>query len=115
MSVGGGVPPGRDWSWLRTCSSPLPQSQARRSPPKGVRSEVLVMTGMAAQEVGPGEHVPQMVQTPCVTVLVNDGARPVLGSCFSHPSSLSGPHGVYLPGTLRVPRSSVRPGLEAQG
>lgn len=112
---GGGVPPGRGWSWLRACLSPLPQPQARRSPPKGVRSEVLVMTGMAAQEVGPGEHVPQMAQMLCVTVLVNDRARPVLGSCFSHPSSLPGPHGVYLPGTLRAPRSSVRPGLEAPG
>lgn len=33
-----------------------------------------MMTGMAAQEGGPREHVPQVAQLPCVPVPVNDEA-----------------------------------------
>ena len=49
--VGGGGGERSNWQGLELALSllTLPQSQARCSPPEGVRSEVLVMTGMAAQ------------------------------------------------------------------
>ena len=50
--------------------------------PQGVGSEVLVMTGMAAQGERPGEHVSQMAQMLFVPVLVNGKAHTVRGSCF---------------------------------
>lgn len=49
----------------------LLESQARCSLPKGVRSKVLVMTGMAAQGDHPGECVSQMAQMLFVPMLVN--------------------------------------------
>lgn len=46
-----------------------------------------MMTGMAAQEVGLGERVPQMAQTLCVPVLVNDDARLCRGRVFIIPAA----------------------------
>lgn len=93
LCLGPGVSWGRSevWSvwargecshWLRACAPSFLRSQARRSAPEGVRSELSVMTGMAAQEVGPGEHVPQMARTPYVPVFVDDEAHAVPGVMF---------------------------------
>lgn len=44
-------------------------------PPKGVRSEVWVMTRMAAQREHPGEHAPQVAQVRSGPALVNGKAH----------------------------------------
>lgn len=63
----GGNLPGQGLGLAPCLLAILLESQARCPPPQGVRSEVLVMTGMAAQGERPGEHVshhPSCLPTP---------------------------------------------------
>lgn len=113
MSTWGDLP--RQRLGLAPCLLAIPPGVSGQTlPTKGVRIEVWVATGMAAQRVGPGEHVPPDGTDAGRACACEWQPASCQGSKFYHPSCLLGLCVAYLLRALEALSPGWLPGRDTE-